>query len=254
VAARNPVNWKYHEYKSLRMVQSVIAGMKKKTGRSLEEWLRLVNQDGPESEKERAAWLKNEHGMGTNYATWIAARSLGYSKETGSAEEYLQHTKDNVEKMFAGPKQHLRIIYDEILKYALTMGPEIRVSPCSTIVPICRKHIIAQSKPTTRTDLGLALKNAKVPKRLINTGGFEKKDRHLPPHRAQQARRFRPRGPALDESCLRRRRAETFQSGQAAPPSIQIFNCATVSGRERGGKLRPSPGFHPQPTRSSSAM
>jgi hypothetical protein len=250
VAARNPVNWKYHEYKSLRMVQSVIAGMKKKTGRSLEEWLRLVNQDGPESEKERAAWPKYEHGMGTKYATWIAARSLGYSKETGSAEEYLQHTKDNVEKMFAGPKQHLRIIYDEILKYALTMGPDIRVSPCSTIVPIYRKHIIAQSKPTTRTDVGLALKSAKVPKRLINTGGFEKKDRIS--HRIELNK---PED--FDSEAQRWMKVaydETFQSGQAAPPSIQIFNCATVSGRERGGKLRPSPGFHPQPTRSSSAM
>ena len=179
MAARNPVNWKYHEHKSLRMVQSVIAGMKKKTGRSLEEWLKLVNQKGPAGEKERVAWLKKEHGMGTNYATWIAQRSLGKGEGIGNAEEYLQHAKDNVEKMFAGPKQHLRIIYDEILKYALTMGPDIRVSPCATIVPIYRKHVIAQIKPTTRTriDLGLALKNAKVPKRLINTGGFEKKDR-----------------------------------------------------------------------------
>jgi hypothetical protein len=179
VAARNPVNWKYHEHKSLRLVQSVIAGMKKKTGRSLEEWLKLTNQEGPAGEKERAAWLKEEQGMGTNYARWIAARSLGKGKETESADEYLQHAKDNVEKMFAGPKHHLRIIYDEILKYALTMGPDIRVSPCSTIVPIYRKHVIAQIKPTTRTriDLGLALKNAKVPKRFINTGGFEKKDR-----------------------------------------------------------------------------
>jgi Domain of unknown function (DUF5655) len=123
--------------------------------------------------------LMEEHGMGTNYAAWIAACSLDRSNETGSAEEYLQHAKDNVEKMFSGPKQHLRTIYDEILKYALTMGPDIRVSPCATIVPIYRKHVIAQIKPTTRTriDLGLALKNAKVPKRLINTGGFEKKDR-----------------------------------------------------------------------------
>jgi Domain of unknown function (DUF5655)/Domain of unknown function (DUF4287) len=179
VAARNPVNWKYHEHKSLRLVQSVIAGMKKKTGRSLEEWLKLVNQKGPAGEKERAAWLKKEHGMGTNYATWIAEHSLGKGEGYGNADEYLQHAKDNVEKMFSGPKQHLRIIYDEILKYALTIGPGIRVSPCATIVPIYRKHVIAQIKPTTRTriDLGLALKNAKVPKRLINTGGFEKKDR-----------------------------------------------------------------------------
>ena len=47
------------------------------------------------------------------------------------------------------------------------------------MVPIYRNHVIAQIKPTTRTriDLGLALKNTRTPKRLINTGGFEKKDR-----------------------------------------------------------------------------
>src|SRR5579859_340996 len=41
--------------------------------------------------------------------------------------------------------------------------------------------------------------------------------------------------------------------GQAAPPATQIVICATVSERERGGKVRPSPGCQPQPTRSSLA-
>lgn len=37
----------------------------------------------------------------------------------------------------------------------------------------------AQIKPATNTriDLGLALSNMKTPKRLIDTGGYEKKDR-----------------------------------------------------------------------------
>jgi Domain of unknown function (DUF5655)/Domain of unknown function (DUF4287) len=179
VPATKPVNWKYDAHKSLRLVQSIIAGMKNKTGRSLDEWLRLTKQGGPVSEKGRRDWLKEEHGLGANYAVWIAARSVGKNEEDEDPEQYLQHAQDSVEKMFSGPKEHLRAIYDEILKYARTMGSDIRVSPCSTIVPIYRKHVIAQIKPTTRTriDLGLALKNAKVPKRLINTGGFEKKDR-----------------------------------------------------------------------------
>src|SRR5271156_2698093 len=39
--------------------------------------------------------------------------------------------------------------------------------------------------------------------------------------------------------------------GQAAPLSTQTFIAATNFGRLRGGSVRPSPGFHPQPTRSS---
>ena len=81
--------------------------------------------------------------------------------------------------MYAGPKEHLRAIYDEILIFAKTLGPDIGISPCQTIVPIYRNHVIAQIKPTTRTriDLGFALKDTKAPKRLIDTGGFAKKDR-----------------------------------------------------------------------------
>jgi hypothetical protein len=42
-----------------------------------------------------------------------------------------------------------------------------------------RNHVFANLKPSTNTrvDLGLALGDMKTPKRLIDTGGYEKKDR-----------------------------------------------------------------------------
>lgn len=171
--------WKYDLHPSLRMVQSIIERMKEKTGYSLEEWLRIVTKDGPSGEKERVAWLKKEHGLGTNYASFIAERSVGKTEVTGDADQYLKHAQDYVEKMYAGPKESLRAIYDEILTFSRTLGSDIRLSPCQTFVPIYRRHVIAQVKPTTRTriDLGLALKDTKTPKRLIDTGGFAKKDR-----------------------------------------------------------------------------
>ncbi|MGC2109109.1 MAG: DUF5655 domain-containing protein [Candidatus Korobacteraceae bacterium] len=171
--------WKYDLHPSVRMAQSVIAGIKEKTGHSLEKWVALTRKKGPAGEKERAAWLKKEHGLGTNYASWIAERSTGKTSPNEDAGEYLKHAADYVDQMYAGPKEHLREIYDEILTYAKTLGTDIGISPCQTIVPIYRNHVIAQIKPTTRTriDLGLALRDTKAPKRLINTGGFVKKDR-----------------------------------------------------------------------------
>ena len=50
--------WKYDLHPSVRMAQSVIAGMKEKTGRSIEEWIRFTRKEGPSEEKERAEWLK----------------------------------------------------------------------------------------------------------------------------------------------------------------------------------------------------
>jgi len=46
--------WKYDLHPSLRLAQSVVKGMKEKTGRSLDEWLRHVEKAGPPGEKERA--------------------------------------------------------------------------------------------------------------------------------------------------------------------------------------------------------
>src|SRR5439155_3217647 len=80
---------------------------------------------------------------------------------------------------FADGKAGLRPLYDELLRIALEMAPDVKACPCKTIVPLYRNHVFAQLKPTTRTrlDLGLALKDMKTPARLIDTGGFEKKDR-----------------------------------------------------------------------------
>jgi len=168
----------YDVHPSLAMYQSSLAALKQKTGRSLAEWVKFVNKEGPAAEKERRAWLKEKHGMGMNYAWWIAEQSLGKGDD-GSPETYLKNAEEYVEKMYSGAKETLRPIFEALLALGRSMGADVKVCPCQTIVPLYRKHVFAQIKPTTRTriDLGLALKDTRVPKRLINTGGFAKKDR-----------------------------------------------------------------------------
>src|SRR5947209_2616608 len=168
----------YDVHPSLGMYQSSLTSLKQKTGRTLEEWIKLVQKSGPATEKDRRAWLKAEHGLGMNYAGWIAEHSVGKGDD-GDPETYLKNADAYVEKMYSGRKESLRPIFDELLVLGRSMGSDVKVCPCQTIVPLYRKHVFAQIKPTTRTriDLGLALKDTKVPKRLINTGGFEKKDR-----------------------------------------------------------------------------
>jgi hypothetical protein len=167
----------YDVHPSLGMYQNSLTALKQKTGRSLEEWIKLVKKEAPATEKERRAWLKAEHGLGMNYAWWIAEQSVGKGDD-GSPETYLRNAAEYVEKMYSG-KETLRPIFDELLVLGRSMGEDVKVCPCQTMVPLYRKHVFAQIKPTTRTriDLGLALKDTKVPRRLIDTGGFAKKDR-----------------------------------------------------------------------------
>lgn len=170
----------YGVHPGVLMTQKWIAELKQKTGRTLEEWLKFIKKEGPQDEQQRRDWLKTKYRLGTNTAWWLAERSVGKGEESGDASAYLTAAEKYVDEMFAGKKQQLRPIYDALLKLGLSMGKDAKACPCQTIVPLYRNDVFAQIKPTTltRIDFGLALGDTKkTPKRLINTGGYEKKDR-----------------------------------------------------------------------------
>ena len=159
--------------------QKWLADLKGKTGRSIEEWVALVQKSAPREEKARGEWLKEKHGLGTNYARFIAERAAGKGSEMDTPEAYLAAAERYVEEMFGGSKAGLRPLYDELLRIGLAIGPGVKACPCQTIVPLYRNHVFAQIKPATRTriDLGFALGARKAEGRLIDTGGYAKKDR-----------------------------------------------------------------------------
>ena len=170
----------YGVHPGVLMTQKWIGELKQKTGRTLDEWIKFIRKEGPPTEEARRDWLKAQHQLGTNSAWWLAERSTGKGEELSDPDVYLQAAEKYVDEMFAGKKEHLRPIYDALLKLGLSMGKDTKACPCQTIVPLYRNHVFAQIKPTTQTriDFGLALGDPKkTPKRLIDTGGFAKKDR-----------------------------------------------------------------------------
>ena len=169
----------YSVHPGVLMTQKWIGELKQKTGRSLEEWLKYIKKSGPKDETQRRAWLKEEHGLGTNTAWWLAERAEGKGEDSGDPDLYLAAAERDVEKMFSGGKAGLRPLYDALLKLGLKTGKEAKACPCQTIVPLYRNHVFAQIKPTTQTriDMGFALGDMKATGRLIDTGGFAKKDR-----------------------------------------------------------------------------
>jgi hypothetical protein len=168
----------YSPHPSIAMAQKWVAELPAKTGRSLEQWLELIEKEGPPSEAERRAWLKQVHGHGTNSAWWLAERSVGKGQEDSDPVLYLQAAERYVEEMFA-TRPNLRPIYDALLKRGFALGKDVKACPCKTIVPLYRNHVFAQIKPATRTriDLGFALHDARAVGRLIDTGGRAKGDR-----------------------------------------------------------------------------
>lgn len=174
-------SWDVHP--SVTTVQKWIDELPAKSGRSLDEWLDLIRREGPGDEKATRAWLKEHHGHGTNSAWWLAERAFksGPGINDEDPESYLAGAAEWVETQYAGPKAGLRPVFDAVVAFVRTLGPDVKISPCQTIVPLYRQHVFGQLKPSTRTrlDLGLALKKqgGTLPQRLVDTGGLAKNDR-----------------------------------------------------------------------------
>ena len=171
----------YDVHPGVAMVQKWVTELKPKTGRSLDEWIAFVKKEGPKDLASRRAWLKSKHNLGTNSAWWIADRAEGIGGEEDTPEKYLAAAMQYVGGQYAEKKSALRPIFEELLKLGRSLGADVKVCPCKTMVPFYRQHVFAQIKPTTnsRIDLGLCFTTykGKLPKRLIDTGGLAKKDR-----------------------------------------------------------------------------
>src|SRR5262245_47798691 len=76
----------YSIHPGVAMVQKWIAELPSKTGKSLEQWLAFIKKNGPPDEKSRRDWLKQEHGMGTNTAWWLAERAEGTPMAIGEED------------------------------------------------------------------------------------------------------------------------------------------------------------------------
>jgi len=178
-ARKEPGKSLYGVHPGVLMIQKWIAELPEKTGRSLEEWIQLVQTEGPPAEKDRRNWLKKQHGLGTNASWWIAERAEGKGQEDSDPERYLKAAEEYVEGMFSGSKAGLRPLYDRLLSLGLKLGKDVKACPCKTIVPLYRNHVFAQIKPATRTriDLGFALQDREPTVRLLDTGGRAKGDR-----------------------------------------------------------------------------
>lgn len=174
---------RYSPHPSIQYLQDWIEKLAAKTGRSLDQWLAFINREGPKEEKARREWLKAEHNLGTNTAWWLAERSVGKGTDDADPAAYVRACPQTVDEMYAGKKAALRPMHDRLEAIALKLGSDAKLCPCKTMVPIYREHVVAQIKPTTNTriDLGLSLGDPKLvkgaTKRLIDTGGFAKKDR-----------------------------------------------------------------------------
>lgn len=150
-------------------VANMIASLKEKTGKTVDEWVALGKASGKAKHGELVTWLKGEHGVTHGYANLIAHQTL--QSDAGSK---IAAGDDLVSEMFAGDKAGLRPIFDALMRAILAFGDDIEQAPKKGYLSLRRKTQFATLHPSTKTrfDVGLKLKGVSANGRLEVAGSW----------------------------------------------------------------------------------
>jgi hypothetical protein len=149
------------------MWQSVDVGLKAKTGRGLDEWVKAARATGIGKHKALVDHLKASEGLTHGYANSVALKTFG-SDASAIGDEAL------LAAMFAGPKAELKPIYDRLIAIVSDFGRDVELAPKKGYVSLRRSKQFAILQPSTkdRFDLGLNLKGSEPAGRLEPSGSF----------------------------------------------------------------------------------
>jgi len=147
---------------------AMIANLKEKTGKTLEQWVAVAKKSGLAKHGEIVKLLKDEHGLTHGYANLVAHKHL--KSDAGSAAD----SGDLVEAQYAGPKAGLRPIYDALVKAMRGFGKDVELAPKNAYVSVRRSKQFAIIQPSTKTrvDVGINLKGRPTTDRLEASGSF----------------------------------------------------------------------------------
>ncbi len=151
------------------MANAMVANMKEKTGKTLEQWLSIATKTGAAKHGEIVKALKSDHGLTHGYANLVAHKLL--KSDAGSQ---VSGGTDLVAAQYAGPKADLKPIYDAVIKVVNSFGKDVEVSPKKNYVSLRRskQFALVQASTRTRVDLGINLKDEPAEGRLEKSGSF----------------------------------------------------------------------------------
>jgi hypothetical protein len=136
------------------MISAVTDSMAERTGRTVAEWVEVVNASGvdPLDQKAVRRWLKNAYGVPQN-SQWAiavaAAEAAGW--ERPSTEGY-------ADALYSASKAALRPLHDAVVQLALRQGDDVEAQGRGTYIPIVRTSQFAAVAPGPRGTLRVGLR------------------------------------------------------------------------------------------------
>lgn len=149
------------------MLESMVQNLKEKTGKTLDQWLKITKAAKLEKHGQIVAFLKEQHEIGHGYANLIAQRTLAPAEGAPGGD-------DLVDAQYSGAKAGLKPIYDSLCAAIGKFGGDVEFSPKKAYVSIRRskQFAIIQPSTATRVDVGINLKGKPTTARLEASGSF----------------------------------------------------------------------------------
>ena len=140
-------------------MSAVSRSLAERTGRTLDEWVALVQASGIDPLDQNAVrrWLRSAHGVPQN-SQWViadaAARAAGWVRPS---------TAEYIDSQYTGAKAALRPIYDKLAAAIERLGDDVTVEGRGSYTPFVRGRQFAAVAAATRDRVDLGLRFADPP-------------------------------------------------------------------------------------------
>lgn len=147
-----------------KALQTQIANIEQRTGRSIDELVTLARKSGLEKHGQVRDMLKQDLGMGHGDAN-VVAHLLFNPEPAGDAAPDAGAAADAI---YSGPKAGLRPVHDAVMAAVAKFGP-FEIAPKKAYLSLRRKKQFAMVGPATKTqvEVGFNLKGVPGTDRLV---------------------------------------------------------------------------------------
>ncbi len=153
---------------------TMVANFPAKTGRPLEDWLKLVRASGLTRHGEIVSMLKAEHGMSHGFANLTALRALNPADAAADDPLDAIYAGAKAPAIYAGAKAPLRPLHEAVVSVARAFGADVELAPKKPYVSLRRAKQFATVGPASggRIEVGLNLAGRESGGRLEPTSGM----------------------------------------------------------------------------------
>ena len=144
-----------------KATETMIENLHKNSGKTLTQWVDIVQKENFEKHGEIIKFLKEEHGFTHGFANLVAHKAN--NSDAGS----IANTDDLIISQYQG-KEHLKPIYNQLISKIMTFGNDIEIAPKNTYVSLRRNKQFAILNPATKTrfEIGINLKGQEPTNKL----------------------------------------------------------------------------------------